>query len=347
MANSANRTNRDFPLGESWQQIRNASWLEDVPKSWGPTVADARQLRSQRIVEIVVSRVGGTVPVVADKLTGMRTGHRYLLLGMLARTRTSTVFAAVDQVLAREVALKLHHAHDEEAMRRGLAEVRIMSRFDHPNILRVYEFGEHDGCLYGVTELCDSDMKTWSVGKGWTEVVDKLIEAGRGLAAIHEGGLVHGDVKPENILIRSGIAKVGDFGLAGAPGWSGRIAGTPGYIAPEVADGQRGAAGDVFALACTAWACLLGVPPFGDPPASADISAATMVLVERARVDGILEPRRGAHRVPGALLEVLRSALAAEPTRRPALPVYLDRLAALRRRAWWPSWRTVQCSILQ
>ncbi|WP_181234402.1 serine/threonine-protein kinase [Enhygromyxa salina] len=294
-------------------------------------------------MEIVAARVGGAVPLVADKLLGAKPEHRYLLLGMLARTRCSTVFAAVDQLLAREVALKVHHASDDQAILAALAEVRTMSRFDHANILRVLEFGDHDGWLYSVLELCDADMKTWSVGKRWPDVLDRIIEAGTGLAAIHEVGLVHGDIKPENVLVRAGVAKLGDFGLAGSAGRWGRIAGTPGYIAPELADGQRGPAGDVFALGCATWACLFGTPPFGDPPSGADVSAATMVLVERARDGAMLEPGRGDRQVPPVLLAVLRSALAADPARRPALGVYLEQLAAVRRRGWFqPRWWSSQ-----
>jgi serine/threonine protein kinase len=118
-------------------------------------------------------------------------------------------------------------------------------------------------------------------------VLDRLLELGRGLACVHAAGLVHADIKPANVLIKDGIAKLGDFGLVTTPGWSARVSGTPGYIAPEVADGERGFAGDVFAFACCAWACLFGSPPFGEAPAGADISVATLVLIERAREESL------------------------------------------------------------
>lgn len=192
--------------------------------------------------------------------------------------------------------------------------------------MRVIDVGEHDRRMYAVMELCDGDLERWRVGKPWHAIVERILEAGAGLRALHEAGLVHADIKPANILIRHGAAKLTDLGLAGVPDLVFAISGTVGYIAPEAADGQRSEAGDVFALASTAWVCLFGELPFGEPPANASASSAVMVLAERARAGEFIEPRvRGC---PRALIDVLRMGLHGDVDRRPDLDTWL---AALRR----------------
>jgi len=312
---------------------------------WGPSVADPRWLWSPRINEMVLARVIEFLDVEVDveMLSRRESDRRYLLLKKLSRKSRSTVFAAIDQVLVREVAVKILWDAEPERAWSFVVEAQTLSRFDHPNIVRVLEFGVLDERPYLVMELCDQDLSEWSPHRPWTEVLDRLLEAGRGLSAVHAAGLVHGDVKPENILLAGGVAKLGDFGLARAPGRTRRISGTPGFIAPEVGEGELGAAGDVFAFACTAWDCLFGAPPFGEAPPRADSSAATLVLLERARDGAFVEPRSA--EVPTRVAQALRRALAPRPEARPALDELLDELAWLRtagplRRWLWARQRT-------
>jgi serine/threonine protein kinase len=331
-----------FPRGiPRWRSCRDI-WLATAPRSWGPPTVDVRRLWSHRFMEVVAGHVGVSISDVAEHLFASKTRphDRYLLLGTIATTSRSTVFAAVDQLLAREVALKVLHDAEDLTCWRLLAEVQAMTQCDHPNIVRVHEVGDHAGWLYLIMELCDSDIDVWSRGKRWADVLDRLLEAGRGLASVHAVGLVHGDVKPANVLVKGGVAKLGDFGLVTTPGCSGRIVGTPGYIAPEVAEGRQGREGDVFAFACTAWACLFGRPPFGEPPAGADASAATMVLVERVRAREFCEISRDGSGVPSAVTAALRSAMRPDPATRPTLDELLAQLGVLRsgvvgRWRWW------------
>ncbi|KIG17940.1 putative serine/threonine protein kinase [Enhygromyxa salina] len=334
---------QEFPRGvPPWRSCQEL-WLIGPPRSWGPVFTDARRLWSPKVMSVVASRVGAPITDVAGKLLADKASARgrYLLLGTIARTRGCTVFAAVDQLLAREVALKVHHDSDDETTWRLLAEVQAMTRFDHPNILRVHDVGDHDGWLYSVMDLCDCDLLAWKGGEAWSEVLDRLLEVGRGLSLVHAAGLVHGDVKPANVLVKDGVAKLGDFGLVTTPGWSGRVVGTPGFIAPEVADGRRGHEGDLFAFACCAWTCLFGGPPFGEPPPGADVSAATMVLVERAR-EGQFNEGEAPSSVSPTVTATLRPALRSDPAERPTLDQLLGQLSALRsarvptRWRWWP-----------
>lgn len=186
--------------------------------------------------------------------------------------------------------------------------------------------------MFSVTELCDADMSTWARGKPWAAIVDRIVEAGRGLEALHRAGFIHGDVKPGNILVRDGVAKVADFGMATKPGPSMRVGGTAGFIAPEVADGLRTEAGDVFALAASTWACLFGRSAFGVPPEAEDRAAATMALVARAR-DGAIEPPPRSSAVPRRVIAAVRWGLEPNPLYRPGLRVWLARLSAARQRA--------------
>jgi serine/threonine protein kinase len=293
---------------------------------------EARQrLRVHRVVDLVAERLGKPVEEIADRLLAMPSQNRYLLIRQLGRTGHSTVYGAVDQLLAREVALKLHHYDNgDDSEWRVLGEARAMSLVEHPNALRVFDLGEHEGTMYFVTELCDADMSTWSKGRPWLEVVDRVIEAGRGLAALHGAGYVHGDIKPANILVRQNVAKIADFGMVAKPGLSTRIGGTAGFIAPEVADGLRSEAGDVFALAATAWACLFGRSAFGSPPKSVDRLAGIMVMVERAREQVIDEPPKSIA-VPRGVVSVLQRGLEPRPGQRPSLEQWLAELDASRR----------------
>lgn len=310
--------------------LTSDSWTDGEMVSWGPVEA-TRRLRVHRVIDLVAARQGRPVDEVADMVLAT-PGRRYLLLEQLGHTRHSTVYGGVDQLLAREVALKLHHDdRDDDGEWRALAEARTMSLLEHRNVLRLLDFGDHEGTLYSVTELCDANMKVWSVAKPWKETVDRLIEAGRGLEAVHAAGYVHGDVKPANILIKANVAKIGDFGMSVRPGPCAQIVGTPGFIAPEVADGMRTKAGDVFAFAASAWVCLFGRMPFESPPESADLLAAITLLARRAR-EGAIRAPPASSKVPARLQAVLRLGLAGEPAERPSLNKLLRELAACRPR---------------
>ena len=246
------------------------------PRAWGPVVADARRLWSREVLELVAEHVGASVADVAERVLAMGVQQRYLVLGTIARTQRCTILGVVDQLLGRSVALKVLE-RDDESTWKLVAEVQATARIEHAHVVRVFDMGDHEGSIYAALELCDGNLDDWCIGRPWTDVLARVIEAGRGLAAVHAAGLVHGDVKPENVFLKDGAAKLGDFGLASRPGVVTRICGTAGYIAPEVGDGRQGFAGDVFAFGCTAWVCLTGEHPFGDPPASADSSSAILL----------------------------------------------------------------------
>ena len=153
--------------------------------------------------------------------TEVREFGRYRLLEMLGRGGLGTVWRAHDRKLDREVALKLLH---EGSLRRPLrarrqlfAEAALMAKLNHPNVVRVYDLDEHGGELFVAMELvAGSTLRHWQqTGRHtWRELLDVYLAAGAGLAAAHQAKLVHGDFKPDNVLIGDdGRVLVTDFAV--------------------------------------------------------------------------------------------------------------------------------------
>ncbi|MDC0668239.1 protein kinase domain-containing protein [Nannocystis radixulma] len=212
----------------------------------------------------------------ADPMTGVVIG-RYTLADLLGSGGMGLVYRAHDPVLDRDVAVKLIHALDVRPADRErlLREARAMARLSHPNVLTVFDAGESGDELFVAMALVrGSTLRQHCARKrpDWREVATLCLGAARGLAASHRAGVLHRDVKPDNILVgEDGSVQVTDFGLArattdpSAPLWptspeSGK-AGTPGYMAPELrAGGEPTAASDQYAFCLTLKECLGRVP---------------------------------------------------------------------------------------
>lgn len=271
-----------------------------------------------------------------DASEPVRVG-RFQILRTLGRGGMGIVYAAADPTLQRQVALKIlrpevHGA--EEGRTRMVREGRAMAKLDHPGVLRVFEVGEIDNQVYVVTELAEGGtLGDWLAreSRPLDAVLDRFLEAGRGLAAAHEHGLVHRDFKPHNVFIRAdGRACVGDFSLARAlelPDTStqpqGRVtldddaiaeharsafAGTPGYMSPEQAAGMPvDARADQFAFCVTLHEAIHGVRPD--------------------------QARGGQRSIPRALRIAIERGLQSDPAARfPDMAALLSRIAAVRRR---------------
>ncbi len=215
----------------------------------------------------------------------------YTLLGELGRGAMGLVYHARHVPLDREVALKLvlagRHASSKERGR-FVAEVQSAAAVDHPNVVRVYDSGEHAGTPYLAMELVSGGtLATKLDGKPLPtrEAADLMAKVCDGVQAAHALGIVHRDLKPGNILIAAdGTPKVADFGLAKRPGGSdlthtGAILGTPGFMAPEQARGQAklvGPPADVYSLGAVLFSALAGRPPFtGDDVVDVVVRAAS------------------------------------------------------------------------
>lgn len=187
--------------------------------------------------------------VEATLLPGGRVGP-YIVIGRLGRGGMGEVWSAADPRLDRTVALKVVASGTEarDANDRLLREAKTLGRLTHPHVVRVYDVGRFgDGVYVAMERLDGGTLDHWcrAQSRRWGDVVDRLVEAGMGLVAAHEAGVVHRDFKPQNVLISSdGRAVVTDFGLAvehttrpDARERRWTLAGTETYFAPELRDG--------------------------------------------------------------------------------------------------------------
>ena len=192
------------------------------------------------------------------------------------------VYAATDTRLNRRVAVKFlsEELFDASARRRFEREARMASALNHPHIVTVHAAGEHEERQYIVTEYVDGGtLNDWLVRRavsGWRQGVELLTGVADALAAAHDAGILHRDIKPGNILVsQSGYAKLADFGLAKSiedaardPRGSqttraGAVVGTIAYMSPEQADGRElDARSDIFSFGVVLYELLAGRRPF-------------------------------------------------------------------------------------
>ena len=229
--------------------------------------------------------------MAADTLIGTTIDGRYRITGRVARGGMATVYTAVDDRLERTVALKIIHpsqATNVHFVDRFTDEAKTIARLTHPNVVAVYDQGRHLGLPYLVMEYVQGrtlrDLLTQRRRLNPVEALAILEQMLAAIAAAHRAGLVHRDVKPENVLVAEapsgGIAnlvdsvvKVADFGLARAveasnDEESGQLMATVAYVAPElVTDGHADARTDVYSAGIVLFEMLTGHVPYdGDDP---------------------------------------------------------------------------------
>jgi len=197
---------------------------------------------------------------------------RYVVLRTLGSGAMGTVYLAYDPELDRKIALKLLQGSNSPRRAQALlGEAQAMAKLSHPNVVAVHDVGEHEHAVYVAMEFVEgTTLRDWLTKerRSWRSVLEIFLEAGRGLEAAHERGLIHRDFKPDNVMVsESGRAMVMDFGLARPSGESyDDAAGTPAYMAPEqtVASALTPAA-DQFAFCVSLWEGLCGQRPFAGP----------------------------------------------------------------------------------
>jgi tetratricopeptide (TPR) repeat protein/tRNA A-37 threonylcarbamoyl transferase component Bud32 len=256
------------------------------------------------------------------------------------------VYRARDHRLGRDVAIKLHVGHTDDRLE---TEAMAMARLSHPNVITVHEVGTYKDHLFIAMEFVEGDSaRGWldAAERGADEVLEVFAQAGRGLEAAHQAGLVHRDFKPDNIFIGDdGRVCVGDFGLAraegerepeagGAPELSsgtqtGSVVGTLAYMAPEQLDGAAvDARADQFAFCASLWEALSGVRPFD----ADSVTSRVRSLAERRELPPLPDA------VPRRIAAALRRGLANDPAERfPSMTELLEHIAPATRpsRAGW------------
>lgn len=314
---------------------------------------------------------GPTAPLLEASDTPERAPgqpiDRYLVLRSIGAGGCGEVLAAFDPVLDRNVAIKLLRGDGGRAAAL-LREARTLAKMSHPNIVTIYDAGVTEEHPFLAMELvAGSDLHTWLRGEETpesSEVLRMILQAGEGLAAAHEAGIVHGDIKPANILIGDGHALVTDFGVAvwdagavelEADNDEPRLVGTPAYMAPEQYRGtQADARSDQFSFCQTAWEALFSTPAYRaqtsveftdeaapDPQRSIPTrdrtaSVAELASLEAAKLAGPPSPPNSA--LPPRITKALRRGLSADPAERwPSMEALLAVLRddPWRRKRWW------------
>ncbi|NUT47694.1 MAG: serine/threonine protein kinase [Saccharothrix sp.] len=255
-------------------------------------------------------------------------GGRFRRIRQLGRGGFGTVWLAVDEQLARTVAVKLAHAPDNDTEQRMLREARALAAVRHPNCVRVFDIVKDPDGLAIVMEYIDGQPLSDVVLKNglladtlaarlWVNMADAL-------AAAHDQGVLHRDVKPSNVIVDTqGTAHLIDFGIARSKGDStltatGMMVGTPDFLAPETARGETASpASDAWQLAATVSYALTGHPPRGtrENPISSLMAAAQGEPCVKL-------PQHSAHH------RLLTNALDADPARRPSLTAIRSELGS-------------------
>lgn len=329
---------------------------EELASLTPPTRSDDWAATTGRIQEII-------------RTPGSHVGP-YIILDQLGLGGMGVVYSAYDPKLDRKVALKVlrSEGHDESAVvarLRLVSEGRALARVSHPNVVAVYDVGTIDTEVYVSMELIEGQtLGQWrkAAKRAWPEVVDMFVGIAGGLMAVHDAGLVHRDVKPDNILVDGeGRPKVTDFGLARPEGdasdslqrreqalidanvptgrvdltQTGARLGTPAYMACEQLNGKPATPqSDQFAFCVTLWEALYGERPFA--------GGSWVSLVLQVTEGQIREPPTppSGRPVPGWLRRVVERGLSPDPADRwPDLRALRDALVAgdpaRTRRRWW------------
>ncbi|WP_290055470.1 serine/threonine-protein kinase [Amycolatopsis solani] len=269
---------------------------------------------------------------------GRLVADRYRIVGRIGTGAMGAVWQAHDDVLGRTVAIKqlllqphLDEHDAEDARQRTMREGRIAARLHHPNAISVFDVVTDDNgqpCL--IMEYLNSTSLAAVLQERRTLPPTEVARIGAQVAAAlreaHAVGIVHRDIKPGNILLgANGVVKITDFGISRAKDdvtvtKTGMIAGTPAYLAPEVAiGGEPGPESDVFSLGSTLYAACEGQPPFG-------LSENTLSLLHAVAAGQINPPRQS-----GPLASVLAVLLHPDVEHRPTAEECEELLAAVAR----------------
>lgn len=333
----------------AWEMLRGsppptpepgATEPPQLPRGGDRPVPDLlRRVISSCLVPDRSRRLGSAQKLLEDLhgthlLPGALMANRYEILRELGRGGMGTVFEAKDLVLDEPVALKvLAGALDENTEKRFIQEIRLARQINHPNVVRVHTFERWRELRFIVMEYIDgTDLRHWTqtrqpipLGKA----LDIVAGVAGGLAAAHRLGIVHRDVKPENVLIDPegrprlvdfGIARKGDVHLTR----EGLVMGSPAYMAPEQIRGEAAdARADVYALGILAYFLITGIEPFASD---------NVAEVLRLQLEQMPEPMgRRRPGVPPAVEDLVTRTLAKDPARRmSSVFEFLDQLTLVR-----------------
>ncbi len=200
----------------------------------------------------------------------------YEITSKLGSGFSGHVYRARKASIGKDYAIKFLRVEDAEVARAAqseLEQLRHFAQIDHPNLVAVEDRGTKDGIPYVVMAFAGAETLAGKLPQGTppapadrARLLGWFAQAVRGLAALHDHGLVHFDVKPHNVFLKGDVARLGDYGLsklvAGSRASLSSARGTPHYMAPEVLQGRGDARSDVYSLGCVLFELLCGRPPF-------------------------------------------------------------------------------------
>lgn len=308
------------PSLQDWQR-RFPKWEEDLDQLWAlhQYLQEQSPLPTPGATETVSAP--SSIPD-GERPSARRLGN-YELLEEIGRGGMGVVYRARQLGIGRIVAIKMIFADEftsPDSVARFRFEAEALGRLQHPNLVQVYEIGQQDRHLFLSQEFVEGGdlqralrQQTWDLREA-AELVATLCRA---VQHAHDRGIIHRDLKPANILLTGlGAPKIADFGLArrlsAAPNatGSGRILGTPGYLAPEQLQGSgaNDPACDIYSLGAILYALMTGRPPFQ--------SASVWETLEQARTGDPEPPRRIRPEIPRDLETITLKCLDRDPSRR-------------------------------
>jgi serine/threonine protein kinase len=245
------------------------------------------------------------------------------VIDVLGTGSQGLVLNGLDELLDRSVAIKLlgpDSARIPMLRRQFMQEARTMAKLGHPNTVAIHDVGDHDGALYLVMEHCTGGTSFTLIKAAGpldlTRATRVLRDACKGLNAAHQRGMIHRDIKPDNILIdESGMAKLSDFGLVLAPNTTdiagtNHIIGTPHYMSPEQCSGGLvDHRSDLYAMGATWFHLITGQPPYHG---SSDVRE----VLRHHRESPVPDPRGVIPDLPEDVASIISTAMAKNPSDR-------------------------------
>jgi len=261
--------------------------------------------------------ISGPGVETADLDAHARIAERWEIVALIGAGGMGNVYRARDHELGEDVALKvLRRSVGGEALERFRAEVKLARRVTHVNVARTHDIGKHGDAMFLTMELVDGEPLTQRIARGpvpWREAVQIARGICAGVGAAHQAGVVHRDLKPDNVMLaRDGRAVVTDFGIAATQALASgestvEVTGTPAWMAPEQLVGSADARSDVYALGEILFTMLIGEHPW--------VRDGALEVMTRIHETARHLPRKG---IPEPIAAVIDRCLARDAARRPA-----------------------------
>ncbi len=337
-------------LAEGARKIARGDLNVSLPTARGEVGALARafeamvgELKEKALLEALVANLQrrpgditfrGAMPGGRESGASGEVGHifagRYELLSELGKGGMGVVFRARDRELDEEVALKILKTVGEERSAQAdrlRQEIKLARAITHPNVVRAFDFGETAGSRFLTMEYVPgTTLREVIDARGGLEITSALQIAKqicRGLAAVHMAGIIHGDLKPQNVMVMgSGVAKLMDFGVARTrahqdPGGIS-VVGTPVYMSPEQAKGaDLDERSDIYSAGVMMYEMFTGQPPFR----AMEVTEILQMHLSTPAPD----PRTIRPELPASLAEIIVTCLSKHRAQRPATAMDLDR----------------------